>query len=237
MLDARGWDWPLSLTEFQVEQLTDFQALLVEWNQKMNLTGITDDAGVTIKHFYDSLSVAHMSTWANRMKRDTRVIDVGTGAGFPGIPLAIAYPDVSFTLCDSLQKRVQFLSTVCDELQLTNVTCVHARSEDLGRDVTARGSFDFAVSRAVARLNILMELMVPFLKRGGYGVCYKGPSLDEEYEDGLRAAKKLQCHIESVASYELPLDMGARTLVLFEQTGMLSKEYPRKAGIPQKQPL
>lgn len=229
--------WPIPLTERQVVQLEQFRVQLVDWNERMNLTGITAEAEVYVKHFYDSLAVAQMPEWLSVCKPSIRLIDVGTGAGFPGIPLAIAYPDVDVVLCDSLQKRVQFLQAVTDELGLANVTCVHARSEDLGQAEAFRGTFDVAVSRAVARLNVLMELMCPLLKRDGLGLCYKGPNLEEEMQDGQRAAKKLGCFVGPVFSYMLPLDMGSRRILPFHQESLVKRMYPRKAGLPQRDPL
>lgn len=229
--------WPVPLSEVQLSQLECFRQLLVEWNERMNLTAITGEQEVYVKHFYDSLAVCQLDEWNARIGPGVRVIDIGTGAGFPGIPLAIALPDVLFVLCDALQKRVTFLQAVIDALGLTNVTCVHARSEDLARDILYRAKFDIVVSRAVARLNILMELMCPFLRVGGLGCSYKGPGFDDEREDGVRAAKRLNSSLRDAHTYTLPLSMGARTIVPFVQSGPIPKTYPRKAGVPQRHPL
>jgi 16S rRNA (guanine527-N7)-methyltransferase len=229
--------WPRPLTERQLTQLEQYRQLLLTWNERMNLTSITDETQVYVKHFYDSLAVLSIPLWSTAAKRGGQVIDIGTGAGFPGLPLAIVEQGMNFVLCDSLQKRVTFLEAVVQELGLQNVRCVHARSEDLARDLEYRGQFDVVVSRAVARLNILMELMCPFLRLHGVGFSYKGPGFDDERADGMRAAKKLHAKIQAVDTYTLPLDMGARTIVAFEQMSPLPHTYPRKAGIPQRKPL
>ncbi|GEO27259.1 ribosomal RNA small subunit methyltransferase G [Alicyclobacillus acidoterrestris] len=229
--------WPRPLSARQLNQLDMFMNLLVDWNARMNLTAITDEEQVYVKHFYDSLAVLLTPQWQVMTKKDLRVIDVGTGAGFPGIPLAIVEPEMSFVLNDALQKRVGFLQAVVDELQLSNVQVIHARSEDLARDAKFRKQFDVVVSRAVARLNVLLELMCPFLVQNGVGFSYKGPSFDEEKADGLRAAKKLGAILQEELTYTLPLEMGKRTIVPFRQTTPVPNAYPRKAGVPQRKPL
>ncbi|WAH37001.1 16S rRNA (guanine(527)-N(7))-methyltransferase RsmG [Alicyclobacillus dauci] len=229
--------WPRVLTEEQLLQLDRYRSLLVDWNERMNLTAITEEEEVYVKHFYDSLAVLTVSQWQEVAKTGTRVIDVGTGAGFPGIPLAIVESNMEFVLCDALQKRITFLQAVKDELGLQNVTFVHARSEDLARNPAYRGQFDIVVSRAVARLNILMELMCPFLRPGGRGFSYKGPGFDDERKDGERAAAKLRAKLMDAHTYLLPKSMGSRTIVVFEQSAPVPETYPRKAGVPQRKPL
>ncbi|MFB5190897.1 16S rRNA (guanine(527)-N(7))-methyltransferase RsmG [Alicyclobacillus fastidiosus] len=229
--------WPKPLTEEQLKKLDAYRRLLLDWNERMNLTAITDEPEVYVKHFYDSLAVLMVPEWKKIVRPGLRVIDVGTGAGFPGIPLAIVEEDVEFVLNDALQKRVGFLQAVVDELNLANVRVIHARSEDLAREMDYRQQFDVVVSRAVARLNILMELMCPFLRVGGVGFSYKGPGFDDERVDGLRAAKRLGAALKEPMTYTLPLEMGARTIVAFEQITPISNTYPRKAGIPQRKPL
>lgn len=229
-------EWPRPLTQQQIAQLETYRQLLITWNERMNLTAITDETEVYVKHFYDSLAVFSVADWQQEWS-GKRGIDIGTGAGFPGIPIAIACPDLELVLCDSLQKRVGFLKAVQEELGLNNVSCIHARSEDLARDTHYRGQFDFVVSRAVARLNILMELMCPFLRAGGLGFSYKGPGVEDERQDGLRAARKLHAALRGEYQYNLPLSMGTRTIVVFEQSTQTPDPYPRKAGIPQRKPL
>src|SRR5579875_2935903 len=172
----------VTFTEEQLGKLELFYEWLVEWNEKVNLTAITDHHEVFIKHFLDSVLVAESDEWRRIHQNAGRVVDIGTGAGFPGIPLAICYPKISFTLCDALQKRLKFLEHVISNLGLTNVQLVHGRAEDLGQDKQYRGQFDGVVSRAVARLSILSELMCPFAKVGGISFAYKGPQVEDELQ-------------------------------------------------------
>lgn len=225
------------LSDEQKQQFQRYFELLVEWNEKMNLTGITEQKEVYIKHFYDSLSALDAPEWKKCRDNHGRVIDVGTGAGFPGLPLAIVSPKIPFVLCDALNKRVSFLREVVRELDLQNVEVIHARSEDLSKDSTYRNRFDIVVSRAVARLNVLLELTSPFARVGGHVVAYKGPGVIEELEDGRRAAKQLNCEIIRVDKVELPLQMGNHSLVFVKQMVPTPKRFPRKAGTPQKSPL
>lgn len=235
MKDGELIDFGFSATE--KAQLDVYHRLLVEWNERMNLTGITAYDEVYVKHFLDSVLIRKLPEFDNLIRQRGRVIDVGTGAGFPGLPLAICYPMMEFVLCDSLQKRLTFLAEVVNQLGLKNVTLVHGRAEDLGQNPNFRGQFDAVVSRAVARLNLLMELVCPFLVRGGVAFCYKGPQVVEEMPDALRAAKVLKSEIGELVVYDLPSAAGSRTIVPILQRGMMSKIYPRKAGVPQKNPL
>jgi 16S rRNA (guanine527-N7)-methyltransferase len=226
-----------AFTDLERSKLDEFHRLLVEWNQRMNLTGITEYEEVYVKHFLDSVLIRTVPLFQKVMKSGSRIIDVGTGAGFPGIPLALCFPEVDFVLCDSLKKRLSFLEHVITELELQNVTLVHGRAEDLGQNRLYRGQFDAVVSRAVARLNLLMELMCPFLKIEGTAFCYKGPQVAEEMEDGIRAGKILGAEIGKSAVFELPFAAGSRTIVPIIQRHAVPKVYPRQAGIPQKSPL
>ncbi|GMA57321.1 16S rRNA m(7)G-527 methyltransferase [Alicyclobacillus sacchari] len=236
--ETEGPLWPIELSELQLSQFARYYAMLVDWNERINLTGIVDRDEVYIKHFYDSLAVSNLPLWQEMVRRGARAIDIGSGAGFPGIPLAIAYPNMSFVLCDALQKRIHFLQAVCSDLGLNNVACIHGRSEDMGRDSALRGAFDVALARAVARANVLMEYMAPFLKSGGVGICYKGPSfVHEEFDDAKRAAPTLHCRLLEPLTYELPHGLGSRALAPFIQMQPVPKAYPRRAGIPTKQPL
>lgn len=211
--------------------------LLTEWNERVNLTAITSEQEVFAKHFLDSLLVVETAEWLDVVRAGGTVIDMGTGAGFPGLPLAVAHPELSFTLCDAVQKKVQFVRTVCGELGLDNVEVVHGRSEDLARDPAFRQRFDAAVARAVARLNVLAELTLPFVHPGGYLFSYKGPGAAEEETDGRRAAQILGAEICGHYRSQLPDGLGERTLIVFRQNARISDRYPRKAGTPQKKPL
>lgn len=217
--------------------LDRYHALIVDWNERMNLTGITDYNEVYVKHFADSVAIAEVPAWQALFRDGMRVLDLGTGAGFPGIPLAIRYPQFRFVLCDALQKRLTFLHAVVDELGLQNVQLIHGRAEDLGRDRTLRSQFDAVTSRAVARLNVLVELMCPFLRVGGAAFAYKGPQVVDEWNDGSRAASRLGAELIGRESYALPDDAGAHNIVVIRQVQPAPAAYPRRAGTPKKQPL
>ncbi|WP_067930419.1 16S rRNA (guanine(527)-N(7))-methyltransferase RsmG [Alicyclobacillus kakegawensis] len=211
--------------------------LLAEWNERMNLTAVTEEAEVYVKHFWDSLAVLGVPEFSEALMGAGNIADVGTGAGFPGLPLAICRPQARVVLMDALQKRTKFLQVVVDELGLSNVEVVHGRVEDLARARAWRQRFDVVVSRAVARLNVLLELTVPLARRGGLVVAYKGPQVDEELADGRRAAGKLAAKVERVVRAELPEGAGERALVLVRVLGQVAPSYPRKAGTPQRRPL
>ena len=204
---------------------------LLEWNKNVNLTAITDVREIIEKHFIDSLTVLKY------IKSGDKVIDVGTGAGFPGIPLAICKKDPSFTLLDSLNKRINFLDVVKEEINLNNVENLHGRAEDYGKNIKYREMYDVAVSRAVAPLNILLELLIPFVKIGGMCVCMKGPNVSEEMKDienicGLLGAKYIET--KNIKLIDGKLD---RNIVIIKKVANTEAKYPRKAGIPAKQPL
>lgn len=210
--------------------------LLVEWNERMNLTSITGRDEVFVKHFEDSLLVTCVAEWGT-LSSGSRVVDVGTGAGFPGMPLAIAQPDVEFVLCDALSKRVQFLEAVRARLGLRNVRVVHGRAEDLARQDSFRNQFDAVVSRAVARLNVLAEITMPFARVHGHVFAYKGPSVSEELEDGKRAVGQLGGSLKRIDRMSLPNGQGDRAIVVMEQRQITPKAFPRKSGTPQRKPL
>jgi len=211
--------------------------LLVKWNEVMNLTAIVERDEVYVKHFYDSLTVLGLSMFSGEGGLGESVIDVGTGAGLPGIPLAIARPETQFTLCDSLGKRTKFLEVVVQELALRNVRVIHGRAEDLARSAEYRNRYDLVVARAVAKLNVLTEVMVPFARRGGHVVCYKGPTVEEELLAASTAFTALGAKVNSVKTIELPEGYGHRSLVVLEAVSKTSPKYPRKAGTPQRDPL
>lgn len=219
------------------EKYAGYARLLVEWNQKMNLTAITDPEGMLVKHFLDSLTAAPLLP-----DGPCRLIDVGTGAGFPGVPLAILRPDIELTLLDSLQKRLIFLETLCHELGLP-VTLVHARAEEGGRQAALRERFDVAAARAVASLPVLAEYCLPFVKPGGRFIALKGPDADKELEAAQKAVALLGGRTHSAETVTLPNDpaftgeRGQRRLVLIDKIAPTPQKYPRPSAKIAKQPL
>lgn len=223
----------IELSELQKNQFNRYYDLLIEWNDKINLTAITDKKDVIKKHFEDSLSITSVID----MNDIDSVIDVGTGAGFPGIPLKIVFPSLKLTLLDSLNKRINFLNTVVDELGLSDVTALHGRAEEIGRNASYRESFDLCVSRAVANLSTLSEFCLPFVKIGGYFVSYKSEKADIEYIEAKNAINLLSggnVRIEDVIITDTDL---TRKMVLIEKLSPIDDKYPRRAGIPLKKPL
>ena len=229
-------EFGISLNQKQIEQFELYYKLLVSWNEKMNLTAITDREEVYVKHFLDSLSFVK----TNPSTEDFRLIDIGTGAGFPGIPLKILYPKAHITLMDSLAKRVTFLNEVIEELSLNeegSIEAVHSRAEDLAKDKEYREQFDYAVSRAVANLSTLSEYCLPFVKVGGVFVSYKSEKATEEVKDAKKAVFLLGGSFGEEISFILPGSDLKRTLVMIEKKSVTSSKYPRKAGMPSKNPL
>lgn len=217
----------------QISQFEAYCALLSTWNEKFNLTAIIDPQEITLKHFIDSLTVIkHFD-----IKPGAHVIDIGTGAGFPGIPLKIARPDISLVLLDSLQKRTHFLEAVVDELSLSSVTVIHGRAEEVGREAKYRELFDIAVSRAVAPLSILCEYCLPLVRVGGYFIPMKGPDIVTELADAQAAISLLGGKNHGARTFSLPVSGDARSLVFIEKQAHTPAKYPRKAGTPKKEPL
>jgi 16S rRNA (guanine527-N7)-methyltransferase len=223
------------------EHITAFKryaTLLKEWNEKMNLTGITDDSGIALRHFVDSLTlVPFLKRELTRSGGETlSLIDVGTGAGFPGIPLKVAMPSLQITLLDSLAKRIKFLETVCTELMLQNIEAIHGRAEDAGRSKQYREKFDVATARAVAPLNVLCEYCLPFVRVGGIFLSMKG-NVDEEAKEAEKAVITLGGTIENLVHFTLPGTDMNRTIVVIRKIRPTPAKYPRIAGKPEKEPI
>ncbi len=223
----------ITLTDKQKQQFDKFYELLVEWNKVMNLTGITEYEEVNEKHFVDSLSIVK----AIDMESVESVIDVGTGAGFPGIPLKIAFPHLKVVLLDSLNKRINFLNEVIAELGLTDIKTIHGRAEDYAKQTEYREKFDLCVSRAVANLSTLSEYCLPYVSVDGMFVPYKSGEIDEELENSKKAVKILGGKTENVVKFQLPGTEIGRSFVKIRKIANTNKKYPRKAGLPAKEPL
>lgn len=225
----------ITLTDEQIEQFLQYYEMLVEKNKVMNLTGITEYEEVIQKHFLDSLSLIRVIPDIASQK--LTVIDLGTGAGFPGIPLKIAFPELEITLMDSLNKRILFLQKVIDALGLKKVSAVHGRAEEMASNATHRQQYDLCVSRAVSNLAVLTEYCLPFVKKGGLFVSYKSADSDAEIQEGKKAISILGGKLTSVDKFQLPDSDLRRALVCIKKVKDTPKKYPRKAGTPAKLPL
>ena len=223
----------INLTDLQIRQFIVYYEMLAEWNQFMNLTAITEYDEVMKKHFIDSISLCK----AFDISKSVSCIDLGTGAGFPGLALKIAYPELEFTLLDSLNKRIQFLDAVIDKLSLTRIKTIHGRAEDLAKPGNLRESFDLCVSRAVANLSTLSEYCIPFVKKGGYFISYKSEKITEEMETAQNAISILGGEVKKQVEFMLPDSDIYRNLFVIEKKRETPKKYPRKAGLPGKEPL
>ena len=224
-------DLGISLNETQIKQFLDYYELLVETNKVMNLTAITEFDEVIQKHFLDSLSLCRIYD----LNREIRVLDLGTGAGFPGVPLKIAFPQIRLVLADSLNKRIKFLENVVGELSLQNVSCVHGRAEEMGRNKEYREQFNLCVSRAVANLSSLSEYCIPFVKEGGAFISYKSGEIEEEANAAKKAISVLGGELREI--YKFDLYEQKRSFVIIDKKKKTPKAYPRKAGTPTKEPL
>ena len=223
----------ITITDDELAKFDKYFRLLIEWNEKINLTAITEPHEVAVKHMIDSLSCHDEKIFAE----NAHIIDVGTGAGFPGIPLKIYRPDLKVTLLDSLQKRIKFLDEVIITLGLKDITCVHARAEEGARQKQHREKYDVAVSRAVARLSVLAEYTLPYVKVSGCLVALKGAKFAEEADEAKRAVAMLGGEIEDVRPIHLPTLDDKRAIIIVRKTKPTPKTYPRKAGTPERKPL
>lgn len=223
----------ITLDKIQKKQFTDFYEYLVEKNKVMNLTGITEFQEVLVKHFLDSLACVK----AVDMNKVNRIMDIGTGAGFPGVPLKIAFPHLEACLLDSLKKRVNFLEETFQLLKLENITAIHGRAEEFAKNKTYRETYDLCVSRAVSNLATLSEYCLPYVKTGGFFISYKSGTIQEEVEQAQKAVKILGGKIQDVVYFQLPDSEIQRSLVVIEKIKATPGRYPRKAGTPLKEPL
>lgn len=237
-MDIKGYilsavkNFKIELSDEQLNQLESYYKLLVSWNERMNLTAITEPKDVAIKHFADSLSVLSFVDVPN----GASVIDVGTGAGFPGLVLKIARPDIKLTLLDSLKKRLTFLEDVLNNLGL-DTQLIHSRAEEGGQSIDLRECYDFAVSRAVAQLNVLCEYCLPYVRLSGSFIAFKGGESDEEIKNASKAIQTLGGKKTDVYKFDLPENSGSRTLVIIEKVQPTPDKYPRQNGKIKAKPL
>ena len=228
----------ISLTEEQLSQFEKYMNMVVEKNKVMNLTAITEPEDFYLKHFADSLSVVSATEKAAPIRENSvSLIDVGTGAGFPAIPLKIAFPQIKLTLLDSLNKRVGFLNDVIDTLQLSDTTAIHARAEEGARKAELRDSFDFVVSRAVASMNVLTEYCLPYAKPNGLFIAYKSGEIEDELTEAKNAIKLLGGKLEDIISFNLADSDIERSFVIIRKVSATPKRFPRKPGTAKKDPL
>ena len=221
----------INLTVEQLNKFYKYMEMLITWNEKINLTAIIEPHEIILKHFIDSL------TLDKYLKNNENLVDVGTGAGFPGIPISIVRKDIRITLVDSLNKRLNFLNEVIKELKLENVETVHSRAEDLGQDIKYREKFDISTSRAVANLSTLSEYLIPLVKINGQAICMKAGDAQEEIKNAQNAIKTLGGQVNKIEEFCLPDSDINRTIIIIEKKCSTKKCYPRKAGIPSKEPI
>ncbi|TWT16315.1 16S rRNA (guanine(527)-N(7))-methyltransferase RsmG [Streptococcus sp. sy010] len=222
-----------ALSDQQKEQFETYFERLVEWNEKINLTAITEKNEVYLKHFYDSLAPILQGKITNQA---LNILDIGAGAGFPSLPMKILFPQLNVTIIDSLNKRINFLNLLAQDLGLTNVQFYHGRAEDFGQDKAFRGQFDIVTARAVARMQILSELTIPFLKIKGQLIALKASSAEEELDQAKNALNLLFAQVDDTINYQLP-NGDDRNLTIVVKKKETPNKYPRKAGLPNKKPL
>ncbi len=225
----------LELSKKQILQFISYYELLIDWNSRMNLTAITEFEDVLKKHFIDSLSL--ISAVSDLAQKQYDLIDVGTGAGFPGIPLKIAFPNLKITLLDSLNKRIQFLNEVICKLELQDIEAVHGRAEDFAKPDQFRERFDLCVSRAVANLATLSEYCIPFVKPGGFFISYKSEKVNVELEEAKKAISVLGGSFQKNIEFLLPHSDITRNFIVIQKKNKTPLKYPRKAGLPSKEPI
>lgn len=223
----------INLSNEQVEQFIIYKNLLQEWNNKINLTAITDDMEIIKKHFIDSISIVKSGLLRDNMS----LIDVGTGAGFPGIPIKIIMPGIRVVLLDSLNKRITFLNEVIKELKLSNIETIHGRAEELGKNKKYREKFDISTARAVANFSVLSEYCIPYVKVNGYFIAMKGPSIDEEFESGKNAIGVLGGKFVEIIKAEIPGENFNHNIVIVEKVRRTDEKYPRKFVQIEKKPI
>lgn len=223
----------ITVTEEQVHQFESYYEILVEWNEKMNLTGITEREQVYTKHFYDSITLAFYVD----MAEVSTMADIGSGAGFPGIPLKICFPHLKLTIVDSLNKRINFLKHVADSIGLSGIELIHGRAEEVARKQGYRDGFDLVTARAVARMAVLNEFCLPFTKVGGRFAAMKGSDPVEEVKEAGRSLKELRGELQTIHSFSLPIEESDRHIVIIGKKGATPSKYPRKAGTATKTPI
>lgn len=222
----------IELSDKQQQQFQTYYQMLVEWNEKMNLTSITEEHEVYLKHFYDSIA----TSFYTNLTKELTICDVGAGAGFPSIPLKIIFPNLKVTIVDSLNKRIHFLNQLAEALELDNVSFVHDRAETYGKG-DYRASYDIVTARAVARLSVLSELCLPLVKKGGHFIALKSSKGEEELEEARFGIGVLGGKVLDTILYELPEDAGERQMIIIDKRSQTPKKYPRKPGTPNKSPL
>lgn len=226
-------EYGIELSSFQLEQFSIYFKTLVEWNEKINLTAITNEEDVYLKHFYDCISAAFYYDF----NQELHICDVGAGAGFPSIPLKICFPHVNVTIVDSLQKRISFLNHLASELKLKDVAFYHDRAENFGKNSKFRETFDLVTARAVARMSVLSELCLPLVKKGGVFIAMKGSQAEEEMQVGQTAIELLGGETDTIHTFTLPKEESERSIVVIQKQRKTPKKYPRKAGLPNKEPI